>query len=1134
MVRRDAGLLTFDSIREAVAAQLRQPAESIAADEDLIQRGLDSLGIMRIANFCKRGGVDVGFDEFISSPNLLSWWTIASSRSTQPVKTASEVNIDETAPFELSPMQQAYWIGSTQLHSPGSVSAHYYVELDGNNVDRQQLERALHALHALHPMLRAQFLSDGRQRIMARPHWQGLAVGDLSRTRLDECERRLDAVRVANSNRRLEIEQGEVFDVRLTLMPCGRTRVHINISMLVCDARSFQILLGDLARFYADPTYSPQTSRYSFRRFLTDKARLGEDSRLRAKAYWQDRLGTLPTAPQLPMAVGPGEVGHQQTHARHAHYLTAAARGSLAGRARHHAVSLSTVFLTAFAEALAQWSAEPRFLLNLPFFDRDALSPEVARLAADFTNVLLLDVDLSRGLPFVEQARAVHARFAEAAAHADYPGVDVLRDLARTRTTPGIAAPVVFTSTLGLGELFNEDVRRCLGAPVWISSQTPQVWLDHQAIEWDGGVLLNLDFVDGLFAPAAIRDLFTAYIRQIERLAVSDDAWLTPAPRSLPDAQAAVRAQANLTYRPFASNVLHGAFFCHAERHPDRPAIIEPDGTTVSYGALAGRALQIGGVLAAQGVAAGDTVAILLPKGSDQIAAVLGVLASGAAFVPVAFDSPAVRQLEMCRSAGVKKILSLADGTTPFIWPRSDVIGVGRSAHSQLPAPVDLDTDALAYVIYTSGSAGLPKGVEMTHAAAFNTIADINARFDIGPDDRVLAASALEFDLSIYDIFGLLSAGGAVVLVKDDRKRDPGHLLDQCAGQGVTVWNSVPALLEMLLIAAEARSMELPIRLALISGDWIGLDLPGRLRARTRTCRFISLGGATEAAIWSIAFEVDHVDPTWRSIPYGRPLANQTFRVVDSCGRERPDGVPGELWIGGSGLARGYRGDPAKTADKFVTRGTARWYRTGDLGRYRADGVIEFLGRTDLQVKIRGYRIELGEIETALAGHPQIREAIAFPAGPDRQSLAAAIVLKQGVIDLAALRDFLAERLPGYMLPARILVLPRLPLTENGKVDRQALVRAAADEDRGPAEPRPGLEAEIAGLWRTALRHEAGAETNFFAIGGDSMMATRLLERLHRNYGVRLSLRQFLACPTVRALAAAISSEATQIEEGVI
>ncbi|MFD6726209.1 AMP-binding protein, partial [Streptomyces sp. NPDC060131] len=274
----------------------------------------------------------------------------------------------------------------------------------------------------------------------------------------------------------------------------------------------------------------------------------------------------------------------------------------------------------------------------------------------------------------------------------------------------------------------------------------------------------------------------------------------------------------------------------------------------------------------------------------------------------------------------------------------------------------------LAYVIFTSGSTGEPKGVEITHAAAWNTIADINARHAIRGDDRVFALSALDFDLSVYDVFGLLAAGGSLLLPTEDQRREPARWPDLMDRYGVTVWNTVPALLDLLLDADGQEGREgrriAGLRTALVSGDWIGLDLPARLRARTgRSCAFVAMGGATEAAIWSNTLTVTEPDPRWVSIPYGRPLTGQHYRVVDRDGRDCPDWTPGELWIGGAGLARGYLADPARTAEKFVERDGRRWYRTGDLGRFRDDGLLEFLGRLDSQLKSAGHRIEAGEVE---------------------------------------------------------------------------------------------------------------------------------------------------------------------------
>ncbi|WP_141704350.1 amino acid adenylation domain-containing protein, partial [Planobispora rosea] len=301
-------------------------------------------------------------------------------------------------------------------------------------------------------------------------------------------------------------------------------------------------------------------------------------------------------------------------------------------------------------------------------------------------------------------------------------------------------------------------------------------------------------------------------------------------------------------------------------------------------------------------------------------------------------------------------------------------------AAEPLAAPVEVDPDSSAYVIFTSGSTGEPKGVEVSHRAALNTIEDVNRRFGVGADDRVLAVSALDFDLSVWDVFGLLSVGGSLVMVAEEERRDAVCWARLVAEHRVTVWNSVPALLDMLLVAERGQLGSL--RLALVSGDWVPLDLSGRLAQVAPGCELVALGGATEAAIWSNFCRVPaRVPEQWVSVPYGRPLANQCFRVVDGLGRDCPDWVAGELWIGGAGVATGYRGDAQATAAKFVQREGVRWYRTGDVGRYWPDGTLEFLGRVDHQVKVRGHRIELGEIEAALLAHPRVARAVAVTVG---------------------------------------------------------------------------------------------------------------------------------------------------------
>ncbi|WP_157983644.1 non-ribosomal peptide synthetase, partial [Nocardiopsis sp. TNDT3] len=370
---------------------------------------------------------------------------------------------------------------------------------------------------------------------------------------------------------------------------------------------------------------------------------------------------------------------------------------------------------------------------------------------------------------------------------------------------------------------------------------------------------------------------------------------------------------------------------------------------------------------------------------------------------------------------------------------------------------------------------------------------------------------------------------------------------EQHVEHGVTVWNTVPALLDMLLLASRDRGLPSSLRLALVSGDWVGGDLAPRLReASGARVHLVALGGATEAAIWSNAFDGGHVPPGWPSVPYGTPLRDQRYRVVDPHGLDCPDWVAGELWIGGAGVALGYRGDPERTAARFVTAGGERWYRTGDQGRYRPGALLEFLGRADRQVKVGGHRLELGEVEAALEDHPGVRRAAALTVGERTSRRVVAFVTEDGEgigagdgsgVVADGLARHLAARLPAHAVPGSVRTVGEMPLTANGKVDLRALEElAAAEAGPGGAPLADGVEEHIARVWGelTGAAVE-DRDANFFALGGTSLLAIRMITVLRRELSEELSTRAFLAAPTLAALADQVrATRAEDVQDGVI
>ncbi|TCK25717.1 non-ribosomal peptide synthetase [Pseudonocardia endophytica] len=1084
--------LTLESVRCEVADVLGCAPDDLAPDEDLLLLGLDSVAMMRLAGRWRRAGVAVSFAEMAETPTLAAWSALLAGPNADSGPEPAGIEIDERAPFALTPVQHAYWVGRGDDQPLGGVGCHAYLEFDGAGVDPARLDAAVAGLVARHSQLRARFGDDGTQQLTDTGAWTGVTVHDLRDDA--DVDRALADVRERLSHRRLDVAAGQVFDVALSLLPGGATRVHLELDLLVADVLSLQILCRDLAALYADPAAALPPAGYGFARYLAERAARSGPQRERARAYWQERIGELPGGPQLPLAVDPDAV-RRPRFTRRVHRVSAEDTARLVGLARAHDLTPAMVLATAYALTLAAWSAEPRFLLNLPLFDRQEIHPDVPNMVADFTNLVLVDVDTTpeAAATFVGAAHRVQSRMRANADHAGYSAIEVLRDLARNRPDERRTAPVVFASNIG-SELLDARFRSAIGELGWMISQTPQVWLDHQLYEVDGGLMLTWDSVDALFPDGVPDAMFDAYRRLLARLLAGG--WDRPLPALVPDAQLAVRAAVNATAGPCPDALLHDGFFARAAERPDRTALLH-DGGMTTYSELAALALCVAGHLSHTGLAPGEPVAVTVPRGPGQIVAVLGILAAGGVYVPVGVDQPPARRERIHAAAGIRTVITPA------------VLDEARGARP-LTAPLPVDPDALAYVIFTSGSTGEPKGVEITHRAAVNTIDDINRRFHIGPDDRVLAVSALDFDLSVYDVFGLLGAGGAVVLVDEADRRDPDVWNRACRTHGITVWNSVPALLDMLLVAA--GDVPPTLRLAMVSGDWVPLDLPGRVRtASDGRCRLVALGGATEAAIWSNWFDTADQPPGWPSVPYGHPLTNQRFRVVDEHAHDCPDWVPGELWIGGTGVAQGYRGDPDRTADRFVTHDGHRWYRTGDLGRYHPDGTLEFLGRRDHQVKIRGHRIELGEIETALRDAPGVRAAAAAVTVGGGRRIAAALVL-DGPPDpggagpegsaLDAVRAAARAALPGYMVPERWHVVDALPLTANGKVDRSQLDRVLAELDSAEPEvaslpPQGAAETAVADAWAAELNTAGiGRDADFFLLGGDSLIATRVVARL--------------------------------------
>ncbi|NEP59018.1 MAG: amino acid adenylation domain-containing protein [Symploca sp. SIO2G7] len=1130
----------------------------VGINDDFFELGGDSLiATQLISRIRATFTIEIPLTELFSSPTVAQLEsTITQLRNSNDEK-PSQITLptiiptpeEKTQPFPLTDIQQAYWLGRNQNFDLGNIATHNYIEIDCSNLNLPQFNQAWQKLIEHHDMLRVVVLADGQQQILEQVPTYSIEVLDLSSCSQSEISEQLDKLRAQMSHEILPAEQWPLFKIRATILDEKQIRLHLSFDAIIADAWSMRLLLQQWQKLYKNPQTLLSPLEISFRDYVLTELSLKNTPKYQsAQEYWFNR--NLPPAPELPFAIHPSSIS-QPTFKRHNAQLEPQQWQKLKQLATKANLTPSAVLLAAFADILNYWSKSPNFTINLTLFNRFPLHPQVNQLVGDFTSLTLLEVDHSIISSFTVRAQRLQQQLWQDLDHNYVSGVEVQRELRRVRGNTQ-SMGVVFTSTLGLNSLMEdtsslmEDTSslELLGEVVYAISQTPQVWLDHQISEQDGALVFNWDVVEELFPSGLLEDMFASYCNWLEQLANTEDAWLETHPQLLPTKQLSSIVAVNNTDTSIVEETLHSLFHKQVTARSQFPAVISPK-KTLTYEQLYQKASNLAQQLRQSGATPNTLVAVIMEKGWEQIVAVFGILMSGAAYLPISADFPQERQQYLLEQGKVKLVLtqpqlepnlSLPSGIECLLVTEEELQSAASNLFESIQTP-----DDLAYVIYTSGSTGKPKGVMIDHKGAVNTILDINKRFGVGVDDRVLAVSALEFDLSVYDIFGILAAGGAIVMPEaaEYQRKDPAHWLELINAHQVTIWNTVPALMQMLVEHLSVRENEQVgnLRLALLSGDWLPVNLPEQVKSLYSDIEVISLGGATEASIWSIFYPIDKVESKWKSIPYGKPLDNQRFYILNQLMQPTPTWVEGELYIGGIGLAKGYWQDEAKTNNSFITHSITqeRLYKTGDLGRYLPSGDIEFLGREDFQVKINGFRIELGEIEVALKEHSAVKEAVVSSHNnqlvayvvPQLQAENNSINSSDSLVTRVEksistqMHEYLKQKLPNYMVPSEWMILDTLPLTANGKVDRKALPGPdIIERETECVAPRTVVEKQLAQIWTEILGvTQIGIYDDFFSLGGNSLGAMRLIFKTRETFRVEFPLQNFFEAPTVKNVA---------------
>ncbi|MBQ7433953.1 MAG: amino acid adenylation domain-containing protein [Lachnospiraceae bacterium] len=868
-------------------------------------------------------------------------------------------------PFLLSDVQSAYVLGRNHNFAYGGVACHNYMELNYDKLDPAKVEEIFTRLIARHDMLRAVMHEDGYQQILRNVPAFHVKVLDENAT-----DAQIEACRYEMSHKVYELGKAPMFSVAITQRE-NKSILHFSIEFLIADWTSVWMILSEFETLYFEPEADLGEIGVSFRDYLLTEKRLSQSEKAAAdRAYWMAKMEDFPEAPKLPIQK---ESEAEPEFERKSLSLDSNQWSKLKKKANAEGVTPTALVMSVYGEVLRRWSTQKDFAINMTVLNRKQLHEDILKVVGDFTTLALIEMRTKgKNQSFLERVRDTNKTIFESLDHSDFSGVEMIRELGRRNGREASMMPYVFTSAIGL--LGNGLKGRFEGMGI---SQTPQVFIDCQAMDSADGLRVNWDIRKGVFEGSVAEDMFTAFAQLLN--AIAGDTQLSELTVELPQYQVSLWKEFNETGQDIAENLLYSDFIQNAKKNPAKIACAD-ENSSYSYEQLLKAACGVASKMKEKGFRQGECAAVLMEKGCEQAVAALGILFAGGVYVPVDSKTDSyVRRDKILTQAGIrfavtqKEIQNLPDGVEDI------VIGTCKEAGPEVISRVQPSDPA--YVIFTSGTTGEPKGVVIPHKGAFNTIRDLNQRYGVTEKDSVLGLSEFNFDLSVYDLFGMLSAGGTVYYPQQIGHMNPGQWEQVILKHKITMWNSVPALMQMFVSDRKLKKAEknLPIRLVFLSGDWIPVDLPTEIEANCVEVQIICMGGATEASIWSNFHVAQEDDRNRVSIPYGRPLANQRFYVLDSENTLCPMLVPGQLFIGGKGVALGYLNDETLTAEKFVPEFESEecMYATGDMGRMLENGELEFLGRMDHQVKVRGYRIELGEIEHAFTNIEGIDRAVA-------------------------------------------------------------------------------------------------------------------------------------------------------------
>lgn len=1058
--------------------------------------------------------IETEYSDFINEPTISGLEKmILSAEKIISVPAKKPAPFKYEGGFPLTELQQSYFVGRQEGILQGEISTHGYMEITVRKYSFSKVKETLSKMLSVHSSLRIYIDKQGVQHIAetAEPDiYEYVPDSDKN------METALSELRTELNKKSVNIEKAPLFEVHCVTNGNGTAVVAFLTDNIVFDGISSMLFINEFINIYSGKEETYQDTEYSFQDYVHYLSEIkGTPKYQLDKKYW------LELSKSFPSVMNPPSISNANYKAEPMYqYLDIPENiwNGICGQSNYGGVSVFSFILTAVIQMLSREMYENRFLISIPEENRPSFDESFRNMLGEFSSFLLFPCSVNKDESFLESAKRNQKLLWKFKQHDSFSAIELMRELNKSGGSAySSTVPVVFTSLLEQERQETQDIYLS-----HMRSYTTQISLEIVMLKIRGNVRINFTYLSNILSDKTVSDMVSMLYSTLEKAVQNPEIYVTP---DLPSADFKVIEEVNNTSKDTDFITVREKLLQSFEKNAERTALADFE-NKYSYRDIKKKSLCVSAEILKKAENE-KAVAVLMQKGIPQIIAIIGTVLSGKAYMPLEYGYPSERISACLKNAGITTVIT--DESTYDVVNQAGfntIVYENISEDEKTENIVLPDTSELFAFINTSGSTGVPKSVKVRNDSIMNCLTYTLSEFSVGKDDTAISLTNVSHDMSMFDIFGMLLAGGCLVVPDESNRRDSvfwNKLIDK---YNVTIWNSVPAFMENYLSSLRLFSgKSSSLRLVFLGGDKVDTSLYGRLKKISPSIQLVSVGGPTETTLWNIWHTVTDEDMEKGFIPYGKPIQNTKYFILNENLEPLPIGTEGVMYCSGICLSDGYAGLEKENKERFVhLNDSLLIYNTGDAGMFTEDGNIRITGRKDSQVKILGKRIELGEIEYQISKIEGIKKSVVCA---DNNTLVA-FIQSEKPVDSEEIRNILSENLPDYMIPSEVYNVENIPLTVNGKVDKQKLLESASKETENPDREYIFTKEEL--QLHKVIAEVLGVERispteNLYSLGMNSLNAILIVNKLKLEDGISVPIKELINKTCIRDIAKTISDE---------